>query len=145
MFFCPAALLPLLNFSFSDLVEAKIPSAPLSKHLPDPNSTEPKTPSPDFKPSPEVQDALDKIVAAYEAASDPVVLVDACASRFGMESSVRKLVDATEMTFFETPMGKAVMDEKSPRFGGCYIGENSLPAVKELVEKSDLVLSVGGL
>lgn len=42
-------------------------------------------------------------------------------------------------------MGKAVMDETSPRYGGCYIGENSLPAVKELVEKSDLVLSIGGL
>jgi pyruvate decarboxylase len=82
----------------TDLIHAKISSSPLNQSLPDPNSVEPRTPSPDFKPTADVEDALDKIVKAYEESVDPCVLVDACASRFGMESSVRKLVDATEMT-----------------------------------------------
>lgn len=50
------------------------------------------------------EDVIDRIVALYEKSEDPVVLVDACASRFGMENVVRKLVEQTDMTFYETPM-----------------------------------------
>lgn len=37
------------------------------------------------------------------------------------------------------------MDETHPQYGGCYIGSNSFPAVQHLVEKSDLVLSLGSI
>lgn len=56
----------------------------------------------------------------YDAATDPIVLVDAGTSRFGMEALARKLVEMTGMQFFETPMGKAVLDETHPNYGGCY-------------------------
>lgn len=42
-------------------------------------------------------------------------------------------------------MAKGVLDESHAMFGGVYVGANSLPAVKELVEKSDLVITVGAL
>lgn len=42
-------------------------------------------------------------------------------------------------------MAKGVLDESQEGFGGVYIGANSLPAVRDLVEKSDLVIAVGAL
>ncbi|KAG9103099.1 Pyruvate decarboxylase 1 [Ceratobasidium sp. 370] len=42
-------------------------------------------------------------------------------------------------------MAKGVLDESHEMFGGVYVGANSLPAVKDLVEKSDLVIAVGSL
>ena len=42
-------------------------------------------------------------------------------------------------------MGKSVLDERSPFFGGCYAGANSLTPVKEEVESADFVLYVGSL
>ncbi|CAE7068050.1 unnamed protein product [Rhizoctonia solani] len=56
-----------------------------------------------------------------------------------------KLVASTGVRFFTTPMAKGVLDESHEMFGGVYVGANSLPAVRELVEKSDLVIAVGAL
>lgn len=42
-------------------------------------------------------------------------------------------------------MAKATMDENHANYGGCYIGENSFTGVRDLVEKADLVFSIGGL
>lgn len=43
------------------------------------------------------------------------------------------------------PMGKSLLDEHHPLFGGCYAGANSLDAVREEVEAADFVLYVGAL
>lgn len=42
-------------------------------------------------------------------------------------------------------MGKALLDEHHPLFGGCYAGANSLDAVREEVEGADFALYVGAL
>lgn len=42
-------------------------------------------------------------------------------------------------------MGKALLDEHHPLYGGCYAGANSLPEVKQEVESADFVLYVGAL
>lgn len=42
-------------------------------------------------------------------------------------------------------MGKGILDEHSPLFGGCYAGANSLEAVKNEIQSSDFVLYVGAL
>ncbi|KAF8758973.1 hypothetical protein RHS01_02837 [Rhizoctonia solani] len=93
----------------------------------------------------ELELVVGEIQRLFEASHDPVVLVDACAERFGVEGEVEKLVTATGVKFFTTPMAKGVLDESHESFGGVYVGANSLPAVRELVEKSDLVLAVGAL
>jgi len=46
---------------------------------------------------------------------------------------------------FVTPMSKSAIDETNSRFGGVYVGSVSRPDVKEAVESSDLILSVGAL
>jgi pyruvate decarboxylase len=42
-------------------------------------------------------------------------------------------------------VGKSLLDEHHPLFGGCYAGANSLDAVREEVEAADLVMYVGAL
>jgi len=81
----------------------------------------------------------------FAAASHPVVLVDACCGRFGMQPVVRKLVESCGIRFLTTPMGKALLDEHHPLYGGCYAGANSLEAVRKEVESSDFALYVGAL
>ena len=42
-------------------------------------------------------------------------------------------------------MGKSLLDEHHPLFGGCYAGANSLEKVQQEVEGADFVLYVGAL
>jgi TPP-dependent 2-oxoacid decarboxylase len=62
-----------------------------------------------------------------------------------MQAVVRKLVESCGIRFFTTPMGKALLDEHHPLYGGCYAGANSLEAVRKEVESSDFALYVGAL
>lgn len=135
----------------TNLHHVKVPSAGLNTPLPHPHSA-PLTPEivikeriSDAEVERELELVVDEIQHLFEASHDPVVLVDACAERFGVETEVEKLVAGTGVKFFTTPMAKGVLDESHEMFGGVYVGANSLPAVKELVEKSDLVIAVGAL
>ena len=78
-------------------------------------------------------------------ASNPVILVDACAIRHNCKPEVAKLIEETQFPVFTTPMGKSSVDESNPRFGGVYVGSLSKPEVKESVESADLILSIGAL
>jgi pyruvate decarboxylase len=42
-------------------------------------------------------------------------------------------------------VGKALLDEHHPLYGGCYIGANSKEEVRKDVESADFVLCVGAL
>jgi pyruvate decarboxylase len=42
-------------------------------------------------------------------------------------------------------MAKAVLSEDHPQFSGVYIGDVSLPEVKELVDQADLAINIGAL
>ncbi len=42
-------------------------------------------------------------------------------------------------------MGKSTIDETSPYYGGVYVGQISHVEVKNVVESSDLVLSIGAI
>lgn len=46
---------------------------------------------------------------------------------------------------FVTPMGKGAIDETLPNYGGVYAGDGSNKGVRERVESSDLVLSIGAI
>ncbi|GAA5934900.1 hypothetical protein JCM3775_001672 [Rhodotorula graminis] len=87
-----------------------------------------------------------EIERLWEGAEDPIVLLDACAIRYGVGHLARDLVQATKVKFYTTPMGRTAIDEDPENgFGGVYVGEISDPEVKEVVEKSDLVIMVGSL
>lgn len=102
--------------------------------------------APAYATSEEVTKTVVKeITKRFAAAKKPIVLVDACAARFGVGPHLKKLVDECGLRFFTTPMGKCVLDESSDLYGGCYAGQNLLPEVIKDVESADFVLYVGAL
>jgi pyruvate decarboxylase len=95
---------------------------------------------------PEAQDeVVESVLDMIKNAQNPIILVDACASRHSVKPEVEQLVDLTQFPVFSTPMGKSAILELHSRFGGVYVGTLSTPEVKEVVESADLVLSIGGL
>lgn len=50
-----------------------------------------------------------------------------------------------QQTYFTSPMGKTAIDEQHPLFGGIYVGDITIPSVKEAVESADLTIYVGAL
>lgn len=122
----------------ANLVEVEVPAlildTPLDLSIP--------------KNSKEVEEeVLDTVIELISNAKDPVILVDACCSRHDATPEARKLIDLTNFKFAVTPMAKGSkdIDEEHPRFAGVYVGSLSYPQVKQYVESSDLVLSLGAM
>lgn len=117
------------------------------------------------------EEVIENILKLIEESENPIILVDACASRHNCKQETKELVEITQFPVFTTPMGKGTIDEGgmsgileddsasietvkrkldygnslSSRFGGVYVGNLSHPEVKEAVENADLILSVGSL
>ncbi len=62
-----------------------------------------------------------------------------------MLEEVHELVVKSKLPTFVTPMGKGAVNETLPNFGGVYAGDGSNPGVRERVESSDLVLTIGAI
>jgi pyruvate decarboxylase len=90
-------------------------------------------------------EVLSTILDLIYKAKNPVVLADACSIRHHVVAETHELLDKLRIPGFVTPMGKGAVDETNSQYGGVYIGEISHPEVKEAVEASDLVLSIGAL
>ncbi|CAK9439866.1 uncharacterized protein LODBEIA_P39660 [Lodderomyces beijingensis] len=120
----------------SNLVDLLVPSSLLE--TPIELSLKPNDP----EAQEEVIETVEKLI---KEAHNPIILVDACASRHNCKREVAKLVDITQFPVFTTPMGKSGINESHPRFGGVYVGSLSRPDVKAFVENADLVLSIGAL
>ncbi|KAI1385241.1 pyruvate decarboxylase [Hypoxylon trugodes] len=88
---------------------------------------------------------VDVVLKYLHAAQKPVVLVDACAIRHRVLDEVHDLIDKTQLPVFVTPMGKGAINETHPSYGGVYAGTASNAGVKDMVENSDLVISIGAL
>jgi len=54
-------------------------------------------------------------------------------------------VEKTGFRVFTSPMGKGVLPENHPLYGGIYIGNVSESHVKREVEEADLIISIGAL
>ncbi|CAX42054.1 pyruvate decarboxylase isozyme, putative [Candida dubliniensis CD36] len=146
----------------SNMVDMKVPQAMLDKSIDlslEPNNVQSQN------------EVIDRILGMVSKASNPIVLVDACASRHDCKKEVKQLVEVTQFPVYVTPMGKGMIDEGgiggedladasafknlaadlssgtsvASRYGGVYIGSLSKPEVKEGVENSDLILSCGAL
>jgi pyruvate decarboxylase len=91
------------------------------------------------------EEVLEAVIHMIGKAKRPIILVDACCSRHDVIKESLEVARITQFPIFVTPMGKSVVDEHNPRFGGVYVGSLTDPDVAETVEGSDLVLSIGGL
>jgi len=121
----------------TDMVKAKVEGALLDTPI---DLTQPPN-------DPEAEDYVVDVVMKYlNDAKKPVVLVDACAIRHRVLSEVHDFIDKTKLPVFVTPMGKGAINEDHPSYSGVYVGEGSHPAqAKDIVESSDLILSIGAL
>lgn len=95
---------------------------------------------------PEKENYVVEVVLRYlQAARNPILLVDACAIRHRVLDEVHDLMDKSGIPTFVAPMGKGAVDETRINYGGVYAGSCSNPGVREQVESSDLILSIGAL
>lgn len=147
----------------ANLVDLKVPASLLN--TPIDLSLKPNDPDAE-------NEVIESILQLIKHAANPIILVDACASRHDCKQEVKQLVELTQFPVFTTPMGKGTIDEggvsgemydhdpalikkvtaklnssrsAAARFGGVYVGTLSEAHVKDAVESADLILSVGGL
>ncbi|KAH9483490.1 Pyruvate decarboxylase [Psilocybe cubensis] len=74
-----------------------------------------------------------------------LVIADVSISRHHCKKEVADFLAATDLPVYGTPLGKTVVDETSPRYGGVYIGDLSDAEVKKKVESARLVVLIGPL
>ncbi|EPS42917.1 hypothetical protein H072_3214 [Dactylellina haptotyla CBS 200.50] len=94
---------------------------------------------------PAVEEAIaKKILDAIEKSKKPCILADVLAKRHAATTQTRRLIELAGYPAFSTILGKGLVDETSPLFGGMYNGTMSFPGIKEAVENNaDLVLNIG--
>ncbi|KAG8629871.1 hypothetical protein KVT40_001490 [Elsinoe batatas] len=120
----------------TDMVQRKIEGARLSAPI-------------DLSYQPNDKDKEDYVVSVIlkylSQAKSPVILIDACAIRHRALDETRALVKESGIPTFVTPMGKGAIDETLSNYGGVYAGDGSNAGVKDRVESSDLILSIGAI
>lgn len=86
--------------------------------------------------------AIAQAVEMIKKAKSPLLLIGAGANRKITANMLREFVDETAIPFFNTQMGKGVIDERHPLYLGCA----ALSANDYLhcaVDKADLIINVG--
>ncbi len=88
------------------------------------------------------QQAIDLAIEMIEAAERPLVLIGAGANRKRTASALQKLIDKTGIYFFNTQMGKGVIDERHDKFiGTAALSDNDF--LHCAIERADLIVNVG--
>jgi indolepyruvate decarboxylase len=83
------------------------------------------------------------IAGRLSQAKSPAILVDLTADRFGAAKQIMGLAEKAQLPVAVAPTAKAVIDETFPHYLGLYNGKASQPQVREAIENSDCLLSVG--
>lgn len=93
----------------------------------------------------ELDAAVATILMRLEAAKNPVALVTALTSRYGLRSKVQDFIIKAGIPTALTPNDKGTIDESLPQYIGLYAGDwSSSAAVRDTVQSADLVLDLGG-
>ncbi|KAG6292825.1 hypothetical protein E4U09_003255 [Claviceps aff. purpurea] len=121
----------------TDMAQAKVEGARLSQPI---DLSEP------INEKEQEDYVVDVILKYLNSAKNPMLLVDACAIRHRVLTEIHDLIDKTGLPVFVTPMGKSAVNENHSSFGGVYAGAGSHPLeVKDIVESSDLIITIGAL
>lgn len=91
----------------------------------------------------QLKEVVEQIVQRLSHASTPTLLVDADVSRFGLTGLVQSLAETLNVPFATMAPAKAMLPESHPLFLGTYVGAGSAPSVREAIENSDCVISIG--
>ncbi|QNT68378.1 alpha-keto acid decarboxylase family protein [Defluviicoccus vanus] len=90
-------------------------------------------------------EATQAIVEALAAAETACLLPGLLVARAGLSGRLQALVDASGLPFATMFHDKTVLDEQQPAYAGMYDGALMNDDVRELVEGSDRLLTVGTL
>ena len=88
------------------------------------------------------EEALKEAARMLENAKMPLILIGAGANRQDTSAALQRLIEETGIPFFNTQMGKGVVDERSPH----YLGTAALSSNDFLhcaIDRADLILNVG--
>lgn len=86
--------------------------------------------------------AIIAAVEMIEKAKRPLILIGAGANRKMVSKMLREFIDATGIPFFNTQMGKGVVDENHPLFLGCA-ALSSGDYLHCAVDRADLIINIG--
>ncbi len=93
------------------------------------------------KPTPD-ENAMDEAIKMIEQAKHPLLLIGAAANRKKISQELRKFIDKTGIYFFNTQMGKGVVDERHEQFlGTAALSEDDY--VHCAIDHADLIINVG--
>ncbi|RMZ88603.1 hypothetical protein DV736_g4161, partial [Chaetothyriales sp. CBS 134916] len=96
-------------------------------------------------PGPQDEVVVNAIVSRLGRAKNPIIIVDGGAARHDWAPDIGSLIAALEVPYFTTILGKGIVDEVHPLYGGCYAGASSIPQTSAAVENADCVLWLGNL
>lgn len=86
--------------------------------------------------------AIKKAVEMIQKAKSPLILIGAGANRKLTSKMLREFIDKTGIPFFDTQMGKGVVDERHPLFlGTAALSENDY--LHCAIDRADLIINVG--
>jgi len=91
-----------------------------------------------------LQAALQQIQALLSASGDRAVLLsDMLCARFGLKDAAKRLAEGLNLPVAVLPLGKGSFDERHPNYIGVYAGAFGSGEVRDIVERSAAVVSVG--
>jgi indolepyruvate decarboxylase len=88
-------------------------------------------------------EAVKEAALLLQNAKDPVILAGIELLRFNLGTETLRLIESSEVPFATMLGSKSVLPELHPQFTGIYQGAWSKKHVREQVEESDCVLSLG--
>jgi indolepyruvate decarboxylase len=103
----------------------------------------PLSPEPPARDPETLREALDEAASMLRSARNPVILAGVEIHRFGLQSSLIRLVERTGYPVAATLLGKSVISERHPQYLGIYEGAMGREEVRRAVESADCLLMLG--
>lgn len=90
-----------------------------------------------------LEEALEHVRGKLVAADRPLVWAGVEIERYGLQDAFAEWVEAHDLPYVTSLLGKGVLSESNARFAGIFDGNGSPDAVQALVKESDFVLGLG--
>ena len=87
--------------------------------------------------------AVDQAWSQISTAQKPLIFAGVEVLRHGLSGLLQDLIDASGFLYTTTSLGKTVLDECGDKFIGTYSDAASIESVRNIVEQSDCILTLG--
>lgn len=89
--------------------------------------------------------AITEIVEKFVSSKRICALPGILSSRLGLANKVQSFIDKTGLPYATMFMDKSILSESNPHYVGMYDGQLMTPEVREFVENSEYILSIGAI